>query len=184
MKSRGWWLLIAVVGFGMLSGLPVARADVWVGTYCATLKTPKGCSALLSLTRRCFQLDCFLETTGKNSCEGKQEYRDNSCNEVPQCEYSGPSNPSGKFTKPDVAASPCNLSAAPPNKKCHPSYTGVCITPGPIDVDCNRHPEEIPRGNGPRYVWGPFKRDLSKGDPYGLDTDNDGKACEYQPRDK
>jgi hypothetical protein len=45
-----------------------------------------------------------------------------------------------------------------------------CLPPGP-DVDCAGG-----SGNGPRYVNGPVY--VSGGDPYGLDGDGDGVACE------
>jgi hypothetical protein len=45
-----------------------------------------------------------------------------------------------------------------------------CITPGD-DVDC-----EGGSGDGPRYVNGPVY--VSGSDPYGLDSDGDGVACE------
>jgi endonuclease YncB( thermonuclease family) len=45
-----------------------------------------------------------------------------------------------------------------------------CLPPGP-DVDCAGG-----SGNGPRYVDGPVY--VSGDDPYGLDSDNDGVACE------
>jgi hypothetical protein len=45
-----------------------------------------------------------------------------------------------------------------------------CIAPGP-DVDCAGG-----SGNGPRYVNGPVY--VSGSDPYGLDSDGDGVACE------
>jgi hypothetical protein len=45
-----------------------------------------------------------------------------------------------------------------------------CIPPG-ADVDCGSG-----SGNGPRYVDGPVYLDGS--DPYGLDSDGDGIACE------
>lgn len=45
-----------------------------------------------------------------------------------------------------------------------------CITPG-SDVDCDGG-----SGNGPRYIQGPVS--VSGPDPYGLDSDGDGVACE------
>ena len=52
---------------------------------------------------------------------------------------------------------------------CTPGYD-PCIPPGP-DVDCAGG-----SGNGPRYVEGPVR--VTGSDPYGLDRDGDGIACE------
>lgn len=57
--------------------------------------------------------------------------------------------------------------------QCHPSYEGVCLPVNSKDVDCAGG-----KGNGPDYAKGPFTRILGKPDPYGLDRDNDGIACE------
>lgn len=54
---------------------------------------------------------------------------------------------------------------------CHSSYAGVCIAPGPSDVDCAGG-----SGNGPRYVRGPVQ--VIGFDQYGLDRDGDGIGCE------
>jgi endonuclease YncB( thermonuclease family) len=56
----------------------------------------------------------------------------------------------------------------PPPRDCQ-GYD-PCLPPGP-DVDCAGG-----SGNGPRYVNGPVR--VSGDDPYGLDSDNDGVACE------
>jgi len=45
-----------------------------------------------------------------------------------------------------------------------------CLPPGP-DVDCAGG-----SGDGPRYVRGPVS--VTGSDPYGLDSDGDGVACE------
>ena len=52
---------------------------------------------------------------------------------------------------------------------CTPGYS-PCIPPG-SDVDCAGG-----SGNGPRYVDGPVY--VTGSDPYGLDADGDGVACE------
>lgn len=52
---------------------------------------------------------------------------------------------------------------------CTPGYS-PCIPPGP-DVDCAGG-----SGNGPRYVHGPVY--VTGSDPYDLDRDGDGVACE------
>jgi resuscitation-promoting factor RpfB len=54
---------------------------------------------------------------------------------------------------------------------CHPDYSGVCVPAGVSDVDCAGG-----SGNGPAYVRGPVY--IEGGDPYDLDRDGDGVACE------
>jgi len=54
---------------------------------------------------------------------------------------------------------------------CHPSYRGVCIPPATTDADCAKG-----GGNGPVYVQGPIR--VVGPDPYELDRDGDGIACE------
>ncbi len=56
---------------------------------------------------------------------------------------------------------------------CHPSYSGACV-PIASDVDCAGG-----TGNGPEYVAGPLV--VPGEDPYGLDDDGDGIACEPKP---
>lgn len=62
-------------------------------------------------------------------------------------------------------------TAPPGGGNCHPSYTGVCLTPGIGDYDCAGG-----SGNGPHYVSGPFQ--VVGFDEYGLDGDGDGTGCE------
>ena len=57
-------------------------------------------------------------------------------------------------------------SAPPTNCQGYSPY----LTPGP-DVDCAGG-----SGDGPRYVNGPVS--VTGSDPYGLDSDGDGVACE------
>jgi hypothetical protein len=59
---------------------------------------------------------------------------------------------------------------------CHASYTTDCLDPGASDYDC-----EGGDGNGPEYVAGPVEVDWSVDDPdpFGLDRDGDGWACEW-----
>lgn len=57
---------------------------------------------------------------------------------------------------------------------CHPSYQGACVPVGVEDVDCAGG-----GGNGPFYVEGPIR--VTGPDPYGLDRDGDGVACEPRP---
>ncbi|MBO9395699.1 excalibur calcium-binding domain-containing protein [Shimia sp. R9_2] len=54
---------------------------------------------------------------------------------------------------------------------CHPSYKGACLPPNGPDVDCAGG-----SGNGPIYVKGPIQ--VVGPDPYKLDRDKDGIACE------
>lgn len=51
-----------------------------------------------------------------------------------------------------------------PEPRCHPSYRGACVPIGAGDLDC-------PDIGAPVLVVGP--------DEYGLDRDNDGRACEW-----
>lgn len=53
---------------------------------------------------------------------------------------------------------------------CDPNYEGACV-PIASDVDCASG-----SGNGPAYVEGPVY--VVGGDPYDLDRDGDGVACE------
>ena len=79
---------------------------------------------------------------------------------------------SGKYlsaTKPSTQSQPAQ-TAPPPNRKCHPSYTGACV-PIASDVDCAGG-----RGNGPAYVRGPVR--VIGPDVYRLDRDRDGIGCE------
>ena len=66
-----------------------------------------------------------------------------------------------------------DLSRSPPIPlECHPDYPGACV-PIDDDVDCFGPGR---KGNGPSCVRGPFPHDGP--DPYDLDRDNDGTACE------
>ncbi len=56
-------------------------------------------------------------------------------------------------------------------QSCHPSYQGACLPPNGPDVDCAGG-----NGNGPIYVSGPIR--VVGSDPYRLDRDRDGIACE------
>ena len=53
---------------------------------------------------------------------------------------------------------------------CNPNYT-PCVPNDPVDVDCAGG-----GGNGPSYVTGPVR--VIGSDPYRLDSDGDGVACE------
>lgn len=59
--------------------------------------------------------------------------------------------------------------AAATSSQCTPGYS-PCIAPGP-DVDCAGG-----SGDGPRYVEGPIL--VTGSDPYKLDNDHDGFACQ------
>lgn len=62
-------------------------------------------------------------------------------------------------------------TATAAKKKCHSSYRGRCLKPNASDYDCAGG-----SGNGPYYVRGPFQ--VVGSDPYRLDSDHDGTACE------
>ena len=57
-----------------------------------------------------------------------------------------------------------------PGGDCDSNYTGACLKPDSPDYDCAGG-----SGNGPDYT-GPVQSIGS--DPYGLDADSDGSACE------
>jgi hypothetical protein len=59
---------------------------------------------------------------------------------------------------------------APANNGCDPNYAGACV-PIASDVDCAGG-----SGDGPGYVDGPVQ--IIGGDPYDLDRDGDGIACD------
>jgi hypothetical protein len=59
---------------------------------------------------------------------------------------------------------------APATPDCDPNYTGACLKPDSPDYDCAGG-----SGNGPDYT-GPVQSIGS--DPYDLDRDGDGSACE------
>jgi hypothetical protein len=78
------------------------------------------------------------------------------------CAIAGLSAPVAQGTVAGTAAA---------KKKCDPNYKGRCLKPNVSDYDCAGG-----SGNGPYYVAGPFR---SVGDdPYRLDADRDGIACE------
>ncbi|MGH7486593.1 MAG: hypothetical protein ACREMY_13490, partial [bacterium] len=54
--------------------------------------------------------------------------------------------------------------------ECDPNYSGACLNPYASDYDC-----EGGSGDGPEYT-GPVT--VVGEDHYGLDSDNDGYACE------
>ncbi|MDC0739235.1 excalibur calcium-binding domain-containing protein [Cognatishimia sp. SS12] len=73
-----------------------------------------------------------------------------------------------------ISFSTLSLMAAAPSvaaQSCHTSYQGACLPPNGPDVDCASG-----SGNGPLYVQGPIR--VVGPDPYGLDRDGDGVACE------
>jgi hypothetical protein len=71
---------------------------------------------------------------------------------------------------PDRQGPPPDQPPPPSNPPTDCQGYDPCLPPGP-DVDCAGG-----SGNGPRYVNGPVY--VSGDDPYGLDSDNDGVACE------
>jgi hypothetical protein len=68
-----------------------------------------------------------------------------------------------------ATARPRGASAAPPPRNCTPGYS-PCLPPA-SDYDCAGG-----SGNGPRYAHGPIR--VTGDDPYDLDRDGDGVACE------
>lgn len=84
------------------------------------------------------------------------------------------------FASSGVAVSTASAAGSPmavvakkkkKKKKCHPSYKGACLKPNASDYDCAGG-----SGNGPYYVSGPIR--VVGSDPYDLDRDGDGYACE------
>jgi hypothetical protein len=69
---------------------------------------------------------------------------------------------------PPAPRKPTNPGSSP---SCDPSYKGACLKPGVSDYDCAGG-----EGDGPYYVRGPIQ--VVGDDPYGLDSDGDGVACE------
>jgi len=53
---------------------------------------------------------------------------------------------------------------------CDPNYSGACLDPNASDYDCAGGSGDGPEYTGPVQVVG--------SDPYGLDSDGDGYACE------
>jgi hypothetical protein len=78
------------------------------------------------------------------------------------------------ITDPADCAPPPSTTppAAPPvpADNCDPNYVGACVPADASDVDCAGG-----SGDGPEYV-GPVQ--VVGSDPYGLDADGDGYACE------
>ena len=83
---------------------------------------------------------------------------------------------------PNLSASDCSSSGSggtspQPGKQsttvsnCDPSYSGKCLKPDSPDYDCAGG-----TGDGPDYVQGPMQ--VAGDDPYDLDSDGDGVACE------
>jgi hypothetical protein len=73
-------------------------------------------------------------------------------------------------SSPDSPPSPEPKVAPPGGPSCDPNYEGDCLDPDAIDYDC-----EGGSGDGPEYA-GPVE--VVGDDPYGLDADGDGFACE------
>jgi hypothetical protein len=66
-------------------------------------------------------------------------------------------------------------AAAPPPEpapasNCDPNYSGACLDPNASDYDCSGGSGDGPEYTGPVTVVG--------SDPYDLDSDGDGSACE------
>ncbi|WP_028060547.1 hypothetical protein [Candidatus Solirubrobacter pratensis] len=69
---------------------------------------------------------------------------------------------------PVVAA--CGETGAAAKGGCDANYKGACLDPDASDYDC-----EGGSGDGPKYT-GPVE--VVGDDPFGLDRDGDGYACE------
>jgi len=67
--------------------------------------------------------------------------------------------------------SPMATTAKRRRRVCDRNYKGRCLRPHASDYDCAGG-----SGNGPYYVRGPFT--VVGNDHYGLDSDDDGVACE------
>ena len=74
---------------------------------------------------------------------------------------------SSECTPPPAPVEPPTSSSGP---GCDPNYVGACLDPSSPDYDCAGG-----SGNGPDYT-GPVQ--VVGSDPYGLDADGDGYACE------
>jgi hypothetical protein len=77
-------------------------------------------------------------------------------------------------TDPAACAPPPSTSVDPPapsDAGCDPNYFGACVPADASDVDCAGG-----SGDGPEYV-GPVQ--VVGSDPYGLDANGDGYACEF-----
>lgn len=69
-----------------------------------------------------------------------------------------------------VKAKPSNGGGSSSSSQCTPGYS-PCV-PVASDVDCAGG-----SGNGPAYLQGPIT--ITGDDPYGLDADGDGIACDF-----
>jgi hypothetical protein len=66
--------------------------------------------------------------------------------------------------------SPAGVGESSTNGVCHSSYEGACLDPNSYDYDC-----EGGSGDGPDYT-GAVR--VVGDDPFALDRDGDGSACE------
>lgn len=86
-----------------------------------------------------------------------------------------PAVPAAVAADPDARATASAAAAAPSataaRRSCDPNYRGRCLKRYAGDYDCAGG-----SGNGPNYVSGPFR--VVGSDPYRLDSDGDGIACE------
>jgi uncharacterized membrane protein len=70
-----------------------------------------------------------------------------------------------------ASSAPSTSSTSAAKKKCHPGYRGACLKRNAGDYDCAGG-----SGNGPNYVRGPIR--VVGSDPFDLDRDGDGIACD------
>jgi hypothetical protein len=93
------------------------------------------------------------------------------CAGTPQTRTAPPASKPAATTARAATAADRTYAAEPePEGDCDPNYTGACLTPDSSDYDCAGG-----SGDGPEYT-GPVQSVGS--DPYGLDRDGDGLACE------
>jgi glucodextranase-like protein len=71
---------------------------------------------------------------------------------------------------PASTPTPQSTPEPTPDQSCHPSYEGACLDPTSYDYDC-----EGGSGDGPDYT-GTVR--VVGDDPYDLDRDGDGTACD------
>jgi hypothetical protein len=74
------------------------------------------------------------------------------------------------FAGDDVKKASSSSGSGSYERVCDSNYAGQCLDPNAVDYDCAGG-----SGDGPKYV-GPVE--VVGSDPYGLDRDGDGFACE------
>lgn len=94
--------------------------------------------------------------------------------------HSSTSSPTESSTAPtsttEAPSATTTVMSTTPGPACHPAYSGECV-PFASDVDCAKRGRGR-GGNGPEFVAGPFTVVDPDTDPYDLDPDGDGIACD------